>query len=72
MQAGIPALGPELLGDAAWRQLFPTDGALQENPGLRVSLSRDPMTVRPLTVDQLGRARPAGGGSGDIGAIERP
>jgi hypothetical protein len=69
-QMGVPTLGSELLGDAAWRQLFPTDGSLQENPGLRVTLSRNTMTVRPLSVDQLGRTR-AATGTGDIGAIEK-
>jgi hypothetical protein len=71
VQAGIATLGPELLGDAAWRQLFPTEGSLQENPGLRLTLSRSSMAVRPLSVDQLGRTR-AATGTGDIGAIERP
>jgi hypothetical protein len=69
-QAGVAGLGPEMLGDAAWLRLFPTDGALQENPGLRLTLSRDSMAVRPLAVDQLGRSRSTTG-SGDIGAIEK-
>lgn len=67
-QAGI-GTGPELLGDAAWQQLF-TTGVLPENPSLRtiVWIDRD-LTVSRLSLDQLGTTRnpqaPA-----DIGAIE--
>jgi hypothetical protein len=69
--ASIPGMGPELLGDAAWRELFST-GALTENPGIMVTMSTRPrLDVTPLTVDQLGRSR-SGASPGDIGAIEVP
>lgn len=69
--ASIPGLGPELLGDAAWRGLFST-GHLNENPGINVTISTRPrLTVTPLRVDQLGRARPSNSPA-DIGAIEVP
>jgi hypothetical protein len=69
--ASIPGMGPELLGDAAWRELFST-GALTENPGIIVTMSTRPrLDVTPLTVDQLGRSR-SGASPGDIGAIEAP
>lgn len=69
--AAIPGMGPELLGDAAWRSLF-ASGSLVENPGIRIAVSTAPrLTVRPLGVDQLGRARPASSPA-DIGAIEVP
>ena len=69
--AAIPSLGPELLDDEAWQTLF-TSGALAENPGIRMTVSRGPrLTVERLPVDQLGTARPANG-LGDIGAIEAP
>jgi hypothetical protein len=62
-------MGPELLGDAAWRTLFST-GNLAENPGITITIStRAQLSVTPLTVDQLGRARPAES-LADIGAIE--
>jgi hypothetical protein len=67
--ADIPGMGPELLGDAAWRTLF-TSGYLAENPSIRVRIDTRPrLTVRRLTTDQLGVARPADLPS-DIGAIE--
>ena len=69
--AAIPGMGPELLGDAAWQSLF-ASGALAENPGIRMTVSTRPqLTLRPLSVDQLGRARPANSPA-DIGAIEMP
>jgi hypothetical protein len=69
--AAIPGMGPELLGDAAWRTLF-ASGPLVENPGIRMTVSTVPrLTVRPLGVDQLGRARPTSVPA-DIGAIEMP
>jgi hypothetical protein len=68
-QAGISGMGPELLGDAAWRSLFDS-GDLAENPSihLRVRTGGD-FTVRRLETDQRGAARPAGA-PGDIGAVE--
>jgi hypothetical protein len=69
--ASIPGMGPELLGDAAWRGLFST-GYLTENPGINVTISTRPrLTVTPVRVDQLGRTRPSNSPA-DIGAIEAP
>lgn len=69
--ASIPGMGPELLGGAAWRQLFST-GQLIENPGITVTMSTRPrLSVSPLGVDQLGRPRPTAS-LADIGAIEAP
>ena len=69
--ASIPGMGPELLGDAAWRGLFST-GSLNENPGISMTIStRARLTVAPERIDQLGRARSANS-SADIGAIEVP
>lgn len=67
--ASIPGMGPELLGDAAWRQLFST-GQLIENPGITVTMSTRPrLRVTPVGVDQLGNTRPTTSPA-DIGAIE--
>ena len=69
--ASIPGMGPELLGDAAWRALFST-GVLAENQGIRVAISTGArMAITPLPVDQLGRSR-SGTSPADIGAIEAP
>lgn len=69
--ASIPGMGPELLGDAAWRQLFST-GQLIENRGITVTMSTQRrLRVTPLGVDQLGRTRPTTSPT-DIGAIEAP
>ena len=69
--ADIPGMGPELLGDQAWRSLF-TNGSLAENPGIRVSINTQPrLAVQPLRTDQLGRARPTNSPA-DVGAIESP
>jgi hypothetical protein len=68
-QAGIPGMGPERLGDAAWQRLF-SSGTLAENPGIRISVRAEQnLSVQRLSVDQLGTSRPATGES-DIGAIE--
>jgi hypothetical protein len=65
----IPGMGPEVLGDAAWRSLF-TNGYLTENPNIRISVQTSSrLTVQRVSVDQLGVARPANA-PGDIGAIE--
>jgi hypothetical protein len=67
----IPGMGPELLGDAAWRSLF-SSGDLDENPRIRMRVrTGDAVTVRRLETDQRGTARPAGVPA-DIGAIESP
>jgi hypothetical protein len=69
--AAIPGMGPELLGDSAWRTLFST-GSLLENPGIRITISTRPrLNTTPLTEDQVGRRRPATSHA-DIGAIEAP
>jgi hypothetical protein len=68
-QSGIPGMGPELLGDAAWQRLF-SSGTLPENPGIRISVRAEQnLSVQRLGVDQLGTSRPSTGES-DIGAIE--
>lgn len=65
----VAGLGPELLGDAAWRALF-ASGPLTENPGIHMSVStKDRLTVQRPAQDQLGAARPSGA-KADIGAIE--
>ena len=65
----ISGMGPELLGDAAWRALF-DQGTLAENRGIRMTMSTGPrLAVQRLQTDQLGTARPASA-PGDIGAIE--
>lgn len=68
---GIPGMGPELIGDQAWRTLF-SSGYLAENPRIRIDVSTSPrLAVQRLSVDQRGSARPANAPS-DIGAIESP
>lgn len=68
--ADLPGMGPELLGDAAWRDLF-ASGTLAENPQISMRVdTRARLSVQRLTTDQLGRTRPAGS-LADIGAIER-
>lgn len=67
----IPGMGPELLGDLAWRTLF-SSGYLAENARIRMDVSTSPrLQVQRLGVDQLGTGRPANG-PGDVGAIENP
>jgi hypothetical protein len=62
-------MGPELLGDAAWRALF-TSGPLVENPGIRfdIGVARS-LVVERGAVDQMGTARPSQAPA-DIGAVE--
>ena len=68
-QHAMPEMGPELLGDDAWRSLF-SSGPLAENPGMRMKVwTRRELTVRRGDVDQVGTPR-AAGQPGDIGAIE--
>lgn len=65
----IPGMGPELLGDAAWRNLFDS-GTLAENPSIRVSMStKARLTVQRLAQDQIGTTR-ASDHAADIGAVE--
>ena len=67
--SNIPGMGPELLGDDAWQALFDS-GTLTENNDIDFSIWTVGYSASPLTVDQIGSARPADG-LGDIGAIER-
>jgi hypothetical protein len=69
-QAAVSGMGPELLGDAAWRALF-DPGSLAENPGISMTFMTPGLTVSRLPTDQLGTSRPAQGNA-DIGAIEAP
>jgi hypothetical protein len=67
----IPGMGPELLGDDAWTELF-SSGALTENGDITMEVWTDSMLAVPMQdVDQLGTERPANI-LGDIGAIEIP
>ncbi len=67
----IPGMGPELLGDQAWLDLF-EDGPLVENPALSVRIATEGAFQAELSADdQEGRPRPAGA-MGDVGAIETP
>ncbi|MCR9095125.1 MAG: hypothetical protein NXI30_12975 [bacterium] len=68
---GIPGMGSESLGDAAWAALF-SSGPLAENPDIVTSLwTRHAYDVGLADTDQLGRPRPVAA-MGDVGAIERP
>jgi hypothetical protein len=67
----LPGMGPEGLGDQAWRELF-SSGALAENPAITIAIdTRARLTVRRESNDQLGTPRPDDG-LADIGAIDRP
>ena len=71
LDAPVPGMGPETIGDAAWDQLF-SAGPLAENPGITLQLVRQQRLAAELAAsDQLGMPRPAGM-LGDIGAIEAP
>ncbi|MBW2497544.1 MAG: right-handed parallel beta-helix repeat-containing protein [Deltaproteobacteria bacterium] len=68
---GIPGMGPEVMGDAAWAALF-SSGRLAENPSITMSLwQQHALDVQLEAADQLGRSRPATS-LGDVGAIEIP
>jgi hypothetical protein len=64
----IPGMGPELLGDDAWSELF-SPGVLVENPDIRMFGWTDGFDVVLEDVDQNGTQRPVNR-LGDIGAIE--
>jgi hypothetical protein len=67
----IPGMGPELLGDDAWKALF-SSGPLVENEAIIMKVTTDsPFTVFMQEVDQIGTERPVDT-LGDIGAIEMP
>jgi len=71
LDAQLPGMGPETLGDAAWDALFDS-GPLAENPGITMTLVRQAaLEARLAAVDQLGNVRPANA-LGDVGAIEEP
>lgn len=71
LEAQVPGMGPETLGDGAWETLF-SSGPLPENPGITLLLSRQQRLFTELAaIDQLGIPRPVGI-RGDIGAIEVP
>jgi hypothetical protein len=62
-------MGPEVLGDDAWDQLFAT-GPLVENPDINMSMERrSRFQVLLETADQFGVPRPANS-LGDVGAVE--
>jgi hypothetical protein len=66
---GIPGMGTELLGDAAWRALF-SSGYLAENSRIAMDVQTGrAFSVQRLSVDQLGTSRPPNT-AGDVGAIE--
>jgi hypothetical protein len=70
-RAGASGMGPELLGDGAWADLF-SRGRLAENPAIVMSMEwRSGTRVSRLPVDQTGAPRPANA-LGDVGAIEVP
>ena len=65
----IPGMGSEVLGDAAWDELF-SSGALVEDPDITMRLWRSHvLNVLLESQDQLGTPRPIGP-LGDVGAIE--
>jgi hypothetical protein len=67
----LPGMGPEGLGDLAWRELF-SSGALAENAAITISIdTKARLTVRREDTDQLGTSRPDDR-LADIGAIEQP
>lgn len=71
LEAQLPGMGPETLGDAAWDFLF-SSGRLAENPGITITLVRmSGLSAQLAPVDQVGTARPAAV-LGDVGAIEVP
>jgi hypothetical protein len=70
LAAGVPGIGPEVLGDDEWMTLF-TPGPLPENPYLRIFMREYAVPgLAALAVDQLGTARPENELC-DIGAIEK-
>ena len=67
----IPGMGPELLGDGAWTDMF-SSGRLGENPAITMNMWTSSRLLSFMTDnDQLGTERPANT-RGDIGAIEIP
>jgi hypothetical protein len=67
----MPGLGPQGLGDEAWRTMF-ASGSLTENASILIAVdTRVRLSVTRALDDQLGTPRPVAG-PGDIGAIERP
>jgi hypothetical protein len=67
----LPGIGPELIGDTLWRELF-SAGRLAKNGGIELSLdTRARLNLQRQALDQLGQTRPQAG-LADIGALERP
>jgi hypothetical protein len=66
----IPGMGPELISDSVWDDLFPSSGALDENDDIEMNrISGTLYSVTSENRDQLNNYRP-GDNLGDIGAIE--
>jgi hypothetical protein len=66
----IPGMGPELISESVWDDLFPLSGPLAENTDIEIIRVPDVFfTVISQTDDQLDNQRPVNG-LGDIGAIE--
>ncbi len=71
LDASIPDLGSEVLGDADWAALFPA-GPLGEGENPRIVMAMESVAAAGFPIaelDQLGHARPANE-LGDIGAVE--
>ncbi len=71
LDAGIPEMGTEVLGDADWAALFPS-GPLNEGEDPEIIMTVETVAAPGfpiLEVDQVGTERPANE-LGDIGAIE--
>lgn len=64
----ITGMGPELLGDDSWQDLF-LPGNLSENPGINFRIWTSEQHAQLEALDQTGTDRPTNG-LGDIGAIE--
>lgn len=64
----IHGMGPELLGDDAWRELF-DDSKIIEEQGIKIDIWTVSYNAQLAALDQTGAARPADS-LGDIGAIE--
>ena len=68
---GIPGMGPELIGDSVWDDLF-SSGPLVENTDIEIRMTLSTLfQVYIQQEDQLGTQRPVNL-LGDIGAIEIP
>jgi hypothetical protein len=68
LATAMPDMAPELLGDAAWDELFDA-GRLAENEDIKLRMGSTVHTTEPGEVDQVGTVRPVHG-MGDVGAVE--